>query len=273
MSCPNAPFTEKHKSEIDSHPSFHVTVSGKVRFKCYSCKIRGGFEKLQQFFEHKHSFNIDYGGTIYDRQVSDSVENEDSIFIKESFVKFYQQSLPRYFFTRGFTREDAVKWEIGYDEKNLRVYFPVRNYKKKLVGAVGRGLDRYSSRYYNYYRFKKEKYLYGEQFLLKDHPTVICEGPFDCVRVKSGVGSRLNVLSLMGSTLSHKRRLRVILKFSEFVYLMMDNDDAGKIAKAEIMGKLENYIRVVPVSYPKEDPAKLTKEEIQSVFKAHFNHQ
>ena len=268
--CPLSPWY--HEGGSDKHPSLSVEENpqGSSKYRCFACGSKGFFIGLVRDF-------VRNGGFI-DPQVLAKVEAEETpdlrqrgkicvdmfregmvlreknaveVWSDEEIAQFAGR-VPKYIIRRGISIETCKKWEIGYDEKDKRVIFPVRRRDGKLVGAVGRTiLDNVEPKYITYFNFTKSNFFYGEHLLAdKNEPTffeamgfdypaqdgvIVVEGNTDVLKL-SEIGYT-NVAGVMTSSLS-KAQIKTLLDLERPVYLMLDWDKAGIKGRQAAVHKL-----------------------------------
>ena len=195
-----------------------------------------------------------------------------------------------YFYSRGFTKETAKRFKVGWDKVRMRVTVPVFwEDGETICGVIGRVVlpekinGNYSAkfrkiyktgnetRYYIYENFPTGDILFPLQFFKprKDGLAILVEGQYDCMWMHQ-LGFDFTVSSL-GSKLSYNRRtgevkqIDLLKKFGVTkVLLLRDNDEAGAKGNEHDYNLLKKDFSVYTTSYPegKNDPQQLTKEEV-----------
>ena len=197
-----------------------------------------------------------------------------------------------YFFERGFTKETAKTFKVGWDSDKKRVTVPVFWQDGALCGVIGRAVlemrlpnGEPNPAFYKVYRAEEKNdikyYIYDmfpvgdilfplPQFKLIDDTAILIEGQYDCMWLhQEGFP---NALSSLGSKLVWNKRLQSSKQINllhelgvKKVVLMRDNDKAGRDGCEHDYKLLKNDFVVYGVTYPegKNDPKELTKEEIQ----------
>jgi len=163
--------------------------------------------------------------------------------------------IPRYVLNRGLDMDTLRIWECSYDTLRKRAVFPVRNYNKNLVGAVGRTINGHEIKYYNYFNFDKSRYLFGEH-LVKGPKLIVVEGLLDTVSVwgalrKENALDEYSVVGLLGSDPS-KIQIQKIRMFSNEVVTFLDNDLAGLYGNRQLTKELSKSVLFRSVKYPEE---------------------
>lgn len=178
----------------------------------------------------------------------------------------------RYFFRRGFDEEDMIKFKIGFDDNNRTVTIPVFNEKNRLVGVIGRYIDkrRKNERYKIYDHFKRSDYLYPENLLeVVDDTIILVEGQFDAIYMHKL--KYKNTLAIMTDVLSDKQ-IEFLEKHCSKVIYIGDNDERGLKSRNTNYEKLKGKVEFKIVDFPKEgkDVCDWNEKEIKKmVNKAH----
>lgn len=195
-----------------------------------------------------------------------------------------------YFYERGFTKETAKKFLVGWDDTRKRITVPVLWEDGAPCGVIGRAViemkvnGRPNSKFYKVYKpgndFKYHIYdgfPVGDiifplpHFKPKDGLAVLVEGQYDCM------WAHQNGFEMFASTLGSKlvydkgtklsKQIELLKQYGVTkVLLLRDDDEAG------IKGSQHDYellkregFTVYKSSYPngKNDTQECTKEEIQ----------
>ena len=124
-----------------------------------------------------------------------------------------------------------------------RIAIPIQDAQGRLVAYCGRSLDGSEPRYKFPPGFAKAHVLYNfHRAADGDSPGVIVvEGFFDCLKVQqAGFGS---VVALMGAAFSAAQRQLLTSRF-QHVTVMLDGDEAGRRASAQIADRLASVCSV-----------------------------
>ena len=197
-----------------------------------------------------------------------------------------------YFLERGFTKETAKKFLIGWDAKRMRITMPVLWEDGVPCGVIGRAVLEMKingERNPEFYRIYKKgndfKYHIYDNFPVGDiiYPlpyfkpvddmAILVEGQFDAIWGHEQGFPQF--ASTLGSKLTYNRRLgrckqiEILQKFGvKKVLLLRDPDEAGrKGAEHDYKLLRKEGMIVYGTDYPegKTDPQELTAEEIQSM--------
>jgi len=125
---------------------------------------------------------------------------------------------------------------------------PYRDVYGKIIGLVGRSLlddEERSILQLSKYKntdFKKSKHLFGlyesKRAILDTGYVYIVEGQFDCIQAHNrGIE---NVIALGSSNMSTEQ-LILLLRYTNNIKLLLDNDEAGKLGRERILEKYGRY--------------------------------
>jgi DNA primase len=207
-------------------------------FKCWVCNYRG---KSIRRLVRKHGTynNLKDWDEIYGRP---NIANFDFLFAeKEEEVKvdvqmpeFFRSLLRKdlkfvdkepfnYLANRGLTKEDIIKWKIGYcnsGEYKNRIVIPSFDDDGELNYFIARS---YRGDYFKYKNPKATKdVIFNELFIDWDKDLTIVEGVFDAINAG-------NAVPILGSTLhSGSNLLRKIVRNDTPCYIALDPDAAEK---------------------------------------------
>lgn len=197
-----------------------------------------------------------------------------------------------YFFERGFTKETARKFLVGWDEKRMRITVPVIWGDGVPCGIIGRAVlemkidgetnqeffDVYEEgnnvKYHIYDNFPVGEILFPlPQFELVEDTAIIVEGQYDAMWCHQ-LGFPQTLASL-GSKLVYNKRLQSSKQIDlltsmgvKKVILIRDKDKAG-MEGIERDVKLLKKEGIIPygITYPKgkSDPQELTAKELKKM--------
>lgn len=210
------------------------------------------------------------------------------------------KAVHEYFFSRGFTKETAKKFLIGWDAKRMRITIPVLWEDGVPCGVIGRAVlemkidGKRNPEFYKIYKNGNDfKYHIYDNFPVGDvifplpyfkpvdDMAILVEGQFDAMWCHENGFTQ--VVSTLGSKIAFNRRLsqskqiQLLHKFGvRKVLLMRDTDIAGQKGEEHDykLLKSEGFI-VYKADYPegKTDPQQLTKQEIQNMIDNKYLYQ
>ena len=178
-----------------------------------------------------------------------------------------------YLAERGLDPDTIAHFGIGYCSNGSmagRIVIPIFNPQAELVAYAGRwpgepadGTPKYKLPA----GFKKSLELFNLDRALAepaDEPLVIVEGFFDCIKLwQNGVG---RVVALMGSSLSDAQTESLIqhLTGDTRLLVILDEDEAGRAGRAEIVQRLAPHFFVKALALDQEgrQPETLSADEL-----------
>lgn len=178
---------------------------------------------------------------------------------------------PLQLLNQGFTEETLQAFDVGFDEQNMRITFPLRDLHGKLMGISGRTVyDDVKPRYKIYDReyptwnvaarsqdeAKRGAVLwnahnvYPEIFFGQQPKVCLVEGFKACMWVVQA-GFR-NTVALVGSFLTWEHQW-ILERMGAEVYVFLDNNPAGQKGRDYIGKKLSKTLTVRVVDYPNDE--------------------
>jgi len=199
-----------------------------------------------------------------------------------------------YFINRGFSKEILDKYDIGLcnkpnKEMYNRVVAPIYDNKHEyMIGCSGRSIyekcndchlfhdpilacpkEEYKymySKWKHSLNFKSQNHLYNYWFakdhIHKDQYVIIVESPGNVWRLEEA-GIHHSV-AIFGSSISDRQKMILDGSGAMSVFVLADNDEAGKKAAEQIRSKCQNtYKVIIPDNIRKNDIGEMTIEEIK----------
>lgn len=299
-SCPFAPYGG-HKDSRDLHPSFSISVSSSESlFYCFACGRKGTTKSLlYQFREvsgqdvrnlfsyvkeneevslrtrlNRLTYNPGYREVVSSfpkKQLEEGwFEREDLNLHMDDFKQYLCYC--GYMNLRGITEEQAKRWNLGV--MNGRIFIPILDIVRHMHGYSLRAMfDEDTPKYLHCPGMKKEKVLYGSQFLDRSSKTAfIMEGFMDVLRLERfGVK---NCFAIMGTSLSIEQAKFLLEHFEEVIILPHNDqgdDPAGlrmaNQSKALLLSRKRNFKVIIGPTCPDvKDPGDMTDEQVKWMF-------
>ena len=173
------------------------------------------------------------------------------------------QSSPyvNYIHKRGLLLPDIAPYKLWYaarGEQAGRIIFPVRDTKARLMGWTGRHVGKSSLRYKEEGIVKEYLWQQDELFLGKYHTLVVCEGPFDALKV-SVLGRDLGIIgTCVFTSYPTPAQIAALIAlrkaFKQIIVLFDRGNEAGALKLAEILP----FVRVMFMPAYADDPGELT---------------
>jgi len=224
--CPRC---EHHKKKLS------VNLE-KNLFKCWVCDWSGRdlYRVVRRYGLTKHradwrSFGqqIEINNFAEKLFGTEEVERPPSIDLPNSFISLVNKDLPstaepplNYLRSRGLSRDDIIKWKIGYCSKGKyasRIVIPSFGLSGKVNYFVTRAYDNSWRKYLN--PTASKNIIFNELYLDFDEDMVLVEGLFDAVKAGD------NSVPLLGSTLTENSALfQKIIENDTPIYLALDSD-------------------------------------------------
>lgn len=221
---------------------------------------------------------------------------EDKKITRKSVIK--NISIPSdYYIQRGFSKETLSRYDVGLCENKEkpmynRVVVPIYDDTGEfLVGCTGRSIfdkcgvcqsyhhPEYQcpskekswqfSKWKHSMGFKSQNYLYNfwnaKEHIFKDSYAIIVESPGNVWKLEeNGIH---NSVAVFGCNMSDRQKLILDSSGAMTLFIIMDNDEAGKRATEEIQQKCENTYTVYVPQISANDIAEMTSEQINTEIK------
>jgi DNA primase len=281
------PFHSKANGQDEKNPSFSMNIYSGLWY-CHSCHCRGnlytflrdlGMPRADIEFHFKDALEEAAKWLPAKPYTMNPIEPVKGEPLEESFLGLFD-FCPQLLIDEGFSQEVLRKFDIGFDEKHMRITFPLRDLRGRLVGISGRSVNGTEPRYKVYdweykdfglpeRRTEKRALLYNAhsilpQFALEHDPgsryVVVVEGFKATLRVaQAGIH---NVVALLGSYMANEQQW-VIERLGCPVLLMLDNNDAGRRGQLDAGKRLVKSIpRLYVVGYSTPQPSDLHLQAI-----------
>lgn len=291
-----------HKGGREAHPSFYINVETGL-FYCHSCHAKGTLIQFLKAMKAPSTQIDQIMGSVELRPAKDPFKRHDpglgEHLLNESLLGVFQYC-PTDLVKAGFDKKLLAQLEVGFDRKEMRITFPIRDLYGRLVGISGRAvLDDDNPRYkvykaedlvpyapddpvvkarYAAYEIKSHNFLwnmhnvYPQIFEGDLNHLIIAEGYKACIwLIQQGWP---NTVALQGSRMSRAQELTLGRLGARF-YLFLDHDQAGLEGTLDTGCRLvERGHQVKVCVYPdhyedeKVQPDNLSREVIQRVIDA-----
>lgn len=176
-----------------------------------------------------------------------------------------------YMLDRGFSVETLMKYEVGYDSRDERIVFAVRDLNGDLIGIKGRATRPEQQPRYRVYgkpRIPHAPYSTGEVVYLaynadlSSGDIIVCEGELNALKMREfGYG---NAVGISGATFT-KTHAETIARIANRVILYFDSDAPGIAGALTAADLLVSRVPVLVVPKHDRDPADSTKEEVDDL--------
>ena len=286
--CPMAPWT--HDGGKDNDPSFAFELRpGDARGNCFSCGWHGRISDLvlEMRYRNKaaHAVDVKWGevfvlveeaGNELDLNL-DGPDIEEMLFGEKAkptpFSETWLDSFPRWRdvpFAKAYLEERQVPEEIAdqldlrADSNEMRVCFPVRDFKGVLMGLHGRATLAATIPRYRMYTYGSEKrnnpvIWLGEQWVDTSLPILVVEGPFD---VTSALRVYPNTVSplFVNPSAAKIRRMSGALEW----FTLYDRGSGGDAGREKVSHLLKKHHVVHHLQPPEgcKDPGSMTVDQL-----------
>lgn len=286
-----------HKDGQERKPSFYMSLTKGVYF-CHSCGAKGTFIQFLKRMGTKASVIDQMMSEVRPETQTDREKrmfganlNQGEHRINEGLLGVFQ-FCPNDLVNDGFDKKVLQEHEVGFDKKQMRITFPIRDLDGNLVGISGRTVINEDPRYkvyksgdllkyasddpetqarYRAYDIKNHHYIWNAHNV---YPMVF-SGDLGCVIVVEGYKACLwllqhdieNVVAIQGSRLAWSQQ-RILSRLDATVILLLDNNKAGREGSFNIGKRLiRSGLPVLVCSYPQwcdqnVQPDDLEHEEI-----------
>ena len=246
----------------------------KNAFHCWICDYRGrnirrlvrrfgSYLQLQKWDGISDRTDLERFADLFVERVSR--EDKTKVELPEEFVSLCSNKIPatgmyafRYLQKRGITKEDILKWKIGYcfsGEYQNRIIIPSFDDNGDCSYFIARSYTGDSYKYKNP-RASKD-IVFNELFINWNKDLVLVEGVFDALVARNSV-------PILGSTLrSNSDLIRKIVLNDTPIYIALDPDareKENKIIQTLLRYDIEMY-KIDVAGY--EDVGSMTKEVFQ----------
>jgi DNA primase len=244
---------------VDRKPSLAVSLDGKGWY-CFSCEDGGSLWYLKSRLDRNDIVLPDKDVTLEEIEIKTIAH-----MTIEDYDKLPSAIRCNYLIDRGLTDRTVEHWKIRKSE--LFVVIPIRDKRLEVKGLILRAILSTMSPRYQYTKgLDKNNNLFTDFSSLNRSTLIIVEGAFDCIMTWQN-GFK-NVVSLLGSSISDVQ-INMIRDISHNIFLLMDNDDAGKVATQKIakrlVGDFDVYIPDYSI-YASKDPGDMESAELKRVF-------
>ncbi len=162
----------------------------------------------------------------------------------------------RYFDGRLVTKSSVNKFNLGYSEKQDMVTIPVHSPEGMVIGFVGRSLE--GKDFKNTPGLPKSKTLFNLHRVKANDKVYVVESSFDAIRLDQ-VG--MPAVATLGATIS-KSQVELLEKYFNEIYLIADNDEAGKSMSKKMIDKLKSRVSIIQLDTKYKDIGDMQDSDI-----------
>ncbi len=246
----------------------------KNKFKCWVCDYRGNsvrrlikrhgsFLNQQEWAKHDATVEIASFEDVFSSEQEIEEQFEQVINLPEEYktlcsdrLSLASKPILRFLYDRGLTKQDILKWKIGYcpsGEYKERVVVPSFNEDGDVNYFIARTYGRDWMKYKN--PPASRDIIFNELYVDFDDDLVIVEGVFDAIVAG-------NAVPILGSSLKEDSKLlKKIVEHDTPVYIALDPDveaKAMRLIKKMLTFDIEVYkIDITPYA----DVGEMTKKQ------------
>lgn len=262
----------KHNFEVN----FDENSKNYQKWGCWVCLHEAKGTKLKTLFKRLNvsQLKIDELKLIVkdkSRIIENNVSNKELTLPKEfkPFVYMSSNDLVgrhalSYLKSRGLTKEDIIKYNLGYCEEGKysnMIIFPSYDENGKLNYFSGRSFENDSKRKLN--PPTTRNIIPFEFFINWNLPIILCEGPIDAITIKR------NAIPLLGKNIQSELMKKLILSKVDKIYITLDKDAQKQSLKyCEQLMKEGKEIYLVDLG--DKDPNKLGFEHFTNLIQNTF---
>ena len=292
FTCPLAKW--RHQRGTDTNPSFGVSKSDKggYRYYCFSCESHGNLSELPYTIKMLlgQEDNPNYNTSLALKAL-DGIDTNIKVNIKpygdkeggskgrlvvfpEEYLEHYRLAYDvpiarEYLQSRKVSLESCKHFDIRFDQRAMRVCFPIRDHTKSLVGFHGRDITGKSKLPYLVYTYNKSStniVWVNENNIDPNKPVILTESVFDMTSIWRVYKNVICSLSC-GIGLPKLNRLKGIHK----LLTLYDYGKGGDRAREKI-SKVLNKAGVLHLSptEKQDDAGEMTKLELVRILNQHI---
>lgn len=279
------PFHSKADGSEEKNPSFAMNIYSGLWY-CHSCHSRGNlYTFLRDIGLPRSEITLRFKTTIEEAEKYAPARPNPLNPIEPTKEPLDESLLglfdfcPQLMLDEGYPEELLRQFDVGFDEKHLRITFPLRDWRGRLVGISGRTVVNATPRYKVYDKeyvdfglqpreTQKRALLWNThnvftQFTF-DNPAdqfvVVCEGFKAVMRVVQGGISA--AVGLLGSYMSSEQQW-LLESMGCPVFLMLDNNPAGRVGQLDAGRRLLKAVEHLHVvQYDADQPSDLQPQAV-----------
>jgi len=288
-------FTGFIRGVLSSKNGYEATFNDVLKYLCQFTGTHLKDIKVDKNYEEQQSFI----------QVVNTLSNSNGVpenHIPRDKVQRNLAIPSKYYLERGYSKEILEKYDVGdctdvSKRMRYRAVVPIYNDDRThMIGCTGRSVFDKCSQCKGYHKpgrecpeqsltkflaakwlhnkgFQAENHLYNYWFakkiIEKTNTAILVEGPGDVWKLEeAGIG---NSLAIFGTELNTGQLIQLECTSIMSLIVLMDNDDAGRIAAENIKKKCQRLFRMYFPKINKEDVGELNVDDITKEIKPLIN--
>lgn len=265
------------------HNNFRTRSAGvnksSGKFNCFSCGATYSLVELVMFVTGRSFFE---SSRLIDskKETGDINSFLDKVLKKEpEFIEFdinmidmlHENLLSNeraigYLKSRRINKQSAEKFKIGYSEKQDMITVPVHSPDDICIGFVGRSVE--GKEFKNSTGLLKSKTLFNLNRSKRHDGVFVVESSFDAILLDQ-LGA--NAVATLGATVSNKQ-IELIKKYFNKVFVIGDNDEAGKEMANKMAERLSNIAININLPEGYKDVSDIETEKLTEYISKIDNH-
>ncbi len=221
----HCPFCKHHKPKMEVN--FTENKKGHNPWHCWVCNTRGKtipnlLKKIEAYDKIEEAKKLIPQGSFVEEVIVKNdlaLPKEYTPFIDKPNTLMARHALT-YLQRRGVTREDMIKYHMGYCEdgeyRNM-IIIPSYNANGNLNYFTARSFEKEPFRKYKNPSVSRDIVPF-EMFINWNSPLVLCEGPFDAIAIKR------NAIPLLGKNIQTNLMKKIVSSKVEKIYIALDSD-------------------------------------------------
>jgi DNA primase len=282
------PFHVKADGSPETVPSFAISLTTGL-WMCHACHEKGNLRTLLRaigvpartidtFYKPLIEAVEAQAGKQYKKQKNRVYNDCSNQVLDESILGLFE-FCPTALLEEGFSEETIKHFDVGFDQKNARITFPLRDILGRLVGISGRTVQDDPAKYkvYSYAEYTAwgiNPITTDKSLLLwnidKVYPEVIFCNPPPSIIVVEGFKACMwlwqaglkNVVALMGSFLSPYQEA-ILDRIGGEIYLFLDTNMAGQKGTMQAGLRLCKKHPVKVVQYSEPQPTDISPDQLK----------
>ena len=221
----------------DSTPSFFVNLS-TGRSHCFGCSWKGS---LQELLHRLHIRSITAQELLPKGHKHIVRRDPDEVNVLPNYILGAYRKCPSSLVRAGFDKRLLASYDIGFDQENYRITFPIRAIGGQLAAVSGRNLQ--GKPKYQVYEEEYEEIVPNYKPRPKDHlwnlhnlDDKIRQDGVDVLYLVEGYKACLwmiqhgyDAVASMGAGMT-RRQVSLLSKYDVPLVLFLDDDEAGRMA-------------------------------------------
>lgn len=212
--------------------------------------------------------------SVFHQDVQVPTNTEDNI-IDRNLVRSSLSIPSQYFLNRGFSAEILEKYDVGDCQHRFKPMFnravvPIYdNDHSEMIGCSGRTICEQLPKWKHSKGLKTDSSLYNfwyaKEHIKKSMSAILVESPGNVWKLE--MSDIHNSLAIYGSSLSVKQKILLDMTGAMTLYILTDNDEAGKKCRENIEKQCCKIYNIEHIYAKDNDVGEMSTEEIKELFR------